>query len=72
MGWIVIFVVKPMIESLPPEGLAWLVAGGLSYTLGAVIYSIKKIPFNHAIFHGFVLAGSVCHFISVYLYVLPP
>ncbi|MFC1688300.1 hemolysin III family protein [Pseudomonadota bacterium] len=71
MGWIVIFVVKPMIANLPPEGLAWLVAGGLSYTFGAVIYSIRTIAFNHAIFHLFVLGGSFCHFMSVYFYVLP-
>lgn len=71
MGWIVIFVVKPMIANLPLEGLVWLIAGGLSYTTGAVIYSIRKIPFNHAIFHLFVLAGSFCHFIAVYLYVYP-
>jgi hemolysin III len=71
MGWIIIFAVKPLIASLPVEGLYWLVAGGLSYTLGAVIYSIKKIPLNHAIFHLFVLGGSTCHFVAVYFYVLP-
>jgi hemolysin III len=71
MGWIVIFVVKPMIANLPLEGLVWLIVGGISYTTGAVIYSIKKIPFNHAIFHLFVLAGSFCHFIAVYQYVYP-
>ena len=70
-GWIVIFVIKPMIANLPVEGLVWLIAGGLSYTTGAVIYSIRKIPFNHAIFHLFVLAGSFCHFIAVYSYVRP-
>jgi len=51
--------------------LFWLFAGGVAYTTGAVIYSIKKIKFNHAIFHLFVLLGSACHFISVYFYVLP-
>jgi hemolysin III len=71
MGWIVIFVVKPMIANLPLEGLVWLIVGGLSYTTGALIYSIGKIPFNHAIFHLFVLAGSFCHFIAVYQYVYP-
>lgn len=70
MGWMIMFAVKPLAENLPTEGLFWLVTGGLSYTLGAVIYSIKTIPFNHAIFHLFVLAGSICHFISVYSYVL--
>jgi hemolysin III len=71
MGWIVIFVVKPMIANLPLAGLVWLLVGGISYTTGAVIYSIKRIPFNHAIFHLFVLAGSFCHFIAVYQYVFP-
>jgi len=71
MGWIIIFAVKPLIANLSTEGLYWLVAGGLSYTIGAIIYSIKKVPLNHAIFHLFVLAGSICHFVAVYFYVLP-
>jgi len=71
MGWIIIFAVQPLIASLPAQGLYWLVAGGLAYTLGAVVYSIKKIPLNHAIFHVFVVLGSVCHFMAVYFYVLP-
>jgi hemolysin III len=70
MGWMIMFAVKPLADNLPTEGLFWLIAGGLSYTLGAVIYSIKIVPFNHAIFHLFVLGGSICHFISVYSYVL--
>ena len=70
MGWIIIFAVKPLINSLSPEGLVWLVAGGIAYTTGAVIYSIKKIEFNHAIFHRFVLLGRFCHFVSGYFYVL--
>lgn len=70
MGWIIIIAVKPLVNSISPDGLLWLVAGGLAYTTGAVIYSIKKIPFNHAIFHMFVLLGSFCHFVSVYVYVL--
>lgn len=70
MGWIIIFAVKPLVNSLSPEGLFWLIAGGVAYTTGAIIYSIKKIHFNHAIFHLFVLLGSFCHFISVYFYVL--
>jgi len=71
MGWIIIFAVKPLIASLPTAGLYWLVAGGLSYTIGAIIYSIKQVPLNHAIFHLFVLGGSICHFIAVYFFVLP-
>ncbi len=71
MGWIIVFAIKPLINNLPSEGFLWLLAGGISYTLGAILYSIKKIKFNHAIFHMFVLTGSFCHFISVFFYVLP-
>lgn len=71
MGWLIVFVIEPMIAALPASGMAWLVAGGLSYTFGAVLYAIKRIPYNHALFHLFVLAGSICHFIAVYRYVLP-
>ena len=70
MGWIIIFAIKPLVNSIPIDGIFWLIAGGLAYTTGAIIYSIKKIPFNHAIFHVFVLLGSFCHFVSVYVYVL--
>ncbi len=71
MGWIIVFAIKPLINNLSSDGLFWLVAGGMAYTTGAILYSIKKIKFNHAIFHVFVLIGSVCHFVSVYFYVLP-
>ncbi len=70
MGWIIVFAIEPLIHNLPFSGLLWLVAGGLAYTIGAVIYSIEKIRFNHAIFHIFVLIGSFSHFMSVYFYVL--
>ncbi|QHI37850.1 hypothetical protein IMCC3317_32330 [Kordia antarctica] len=71
MGWIIVFAIKPLIANLSYEGLFWLMAGGIAYTIGAILYSIRKLPFNHAIFHIFVLIGSICHFISVYFYVLP-
>ncbi len=69
MGWIIIFAIKPLINNLSPDGMFWLALGGGFYTVGAILYSIKKIKFNHAIFHIFVLLGSICHFISVYFYV---
>jgi hemolysin III len=50
MGWIIIFAIKPILNNLPSEGFLWLFAGGMAYTIGAIIYSIKKIKFNHAIF----------------------
>jgi hemolysin III len=71
MGWLIVFAIKPLIINLPFGGLLWLVSGGISYTIGALIYSIKKMNFNHAIFHMFVLLGSFCHFMSVFFYVLP-
>jgi len=71
MGWIIVFAVKPLINNLSSDGLFWLVAGGMAYTTGAILYSIKIVKFNHAIFHIFVLIGSFCHFISVYFHVLP-
>jgi len=66
---IIVFAIKPLIDNLPLEGLLWLSAGGISYIIGAILYSIKKIKFNHAIFHIFVLIGSFCHFVSVFFYV---
>lgn len=71
MGWLVVFDIKPLVANLPTWGLIWLFAGGVSYTIGAVIFSIHKIKYNHAIFHVFVLGGSFCHFIAIYLFVLP-
>lgn len=71
MGWIIVFAIIPLIENLSRQGLFWLFAGGVAYTTGAILYSIKKVKFNHAIFHMFVLLGSFCHFVSVYFYVLP-
>jgi len=69
MGWVIIFAINPLIHNLSSEGLFWLFLGGVAYTLGAVLYSIKKIKFNHAIFHILVLVGSLCHFISIFFYV---
>lgn len=71
MGWMIVFAIKPLINNLSADGLWWLMAGGVAYTVGAILYSIKQIRFNHAIFHMFVLLGSFCHFVSVYSYVLP-
>ena len=71
MGWIIIFAIKPLISKLSSDGLLWLVAGGMSYTIGAIIYSIKKIKFSHAFFHILVLIGSGCHFVSVFFYIIP-
>ena len=71
MGWLIVFFISPLVDSLPLPGLLWLLAGGLAYTLGAVLYSIGRVPLNHALFHLFVLLGSICHFVAIYEYVLP-
>ena len=69
MSWIIIFYFKELTANLNSDGVFYLILGGVFYTIGAILYSIKKIKFNHAIFHFFVLAGSFSHFLSVYLYV---
>lgn len=71
MGWLIIFAIKPLVNNLPFEGLMWLLAGGIFYTIGAILYSFKNLKYNHAIFHIFVLLGSFSHFIAVFFYVLP-
>ena len=71
MGWLIIFAIKPLVSNLPFEGLIWLLSGGIFYTVGALLYSIKKLNYNHAIFHIFVLLGSFSHFMAVFFYVLP-
>ena len=71
MGWLIVFFIKPLVASFPTAGLAWLLAGGIAYTLGAVLYSIPRVPLHHAVFHLFVVLGSTCHFIAIYRYVLP-
>jgi len=71
MGWIIIAVIKPLLSTLSIPGVVLLFAGGILYTIGAILFSMDKIKFNHAIFHMFVLAGTFCHFIVIYYYVLP-
>ncbi|UZH55378.1 hemolysin III family protein [Salinimicrobium tongyeongense] len=71
MGWVIVFAIEPLMENLSGPGLWWLLGGGLAYTVGAILYSISRINYNHAIFHVCVLLGSFCHFMSIYLHVLP-
>lgn len=66
MGWLVVFFISPLFDSLSSLGASYLIAGGVFYTIGAVLYSIKKIPYNHAIFHVFVLLGSFSHFWAIF------
>lgn len=71
MGWTIAIAVKPMLGAVAPEGMMLLLAGGLCYTLGVPLYVKKSIPFNHAIWHLFVLAGTILHFFAILLYVIP-
>ncbi|APZ45372.1 hemolysin D [Polaribacter reichenbachii] len=66
MGWQVMFFIKPLMSSISAENFQYLVTGGVFYSVGAILYSIKKIPYNHAIFHFFVLLGSFSHFLGIY------
>lgn len=70
MGWLVVVALRPLTEGLDPAGLWLLVAGGLCYTVGTIFYVLKKVPYMHAVWHVWVLAGSVCHFLAVLLYVI--
>jgi hemolysin III len=69
MGWLIIIAIKPLYEFLSPEGFALLLTGGLLYTIGAIFYVWRKIPYHHAIWHGFVLAGSAAMFFCILFYV---
>lgn len=64
MGWIIVFAFGPLSRVLPRTSLVWLLAGGLAYTLGAVLYALKRIPWSHPIWHLFVLGGAACHVVS--------
>lgn len=68
MGWLIIFAIKPLIQSITMAGFWFLLAGGLLYTIGAVFYAWRRIPYNHAIWHVFVIAGSACMYFSILLY----
>ncbi|HAT40822.1 MAG TPA: hemolysin III [Rheinheimera sp.] len=70
MGWLVVTMGETMLRLVPHEGLWWLLAGGLCYSGGVVFYVQKKLFFHHVIWHLFVLAGSICHFLAIYWYVL--
>ena len=71
MGWLGLLAAFQIANNLPPTGIALLVGGGLAYSLGTIFFKVKAIPFNHAIWHLFVLAGCILHFLSVYYFVLP-
>ena len=79
MGWLCVFAFVPIVKAFSPAGFGWLLAGGLIYTIGGVIYALKLPIFNsrhknfvsHEIFHLLVMGGSICHFIVMYFFVMP-
>ncbi len=70
MGWLSLIVVYQLALKLSPGGIWLLASGGIIYSLGVIFYLSNRIPYNHAIWHGFVLGGSLCHFLSIYFYVM--
>lgn len=72
MGWLALIAIGPLIQALPRSALLWLLAGGISYTVGTAFFHSRRVPFSHAIWHLFVLAGSICHFVAVATQVVHP
>ena len=72
MGWLALLLVKPLIETIGLDGALWLLAGGIAYSLGVIPFLWQRVRFNHAIWHLFVIAGSVFHFVGIFWYVLLP
>lgn len=71
MGWLAVVAIGPLLDTLSMAELAWIVSGGAAYTLGVVFYAWNRLPYNHAVWHLFVLAGSVSHFIAIALMIGP-
>lgn len=71
MGWLVIIAIKPLLSALLPGGFILLAAGGLFYTIGILFYRWQSLPYHHAVWHLFVLAGSGLHYFAILFYVIP-
>ena len=70
MGWMAVFIWKPLMQTVTTPFIILMISGGLSYTLGTIVYSMKKMPFHHAVWHLFVLGGSVLLFLAIYLHLM--
>jgi hemolysin III len=70
-GWFVIFAARPLFHAIPLHGLLWLAAGGIAYTFGILFFAFDRIPYFHAAWHIFVLAGSAAHYCAILFYVIP-
>lgn len=71
MGWIGVIAIGPLLDALGSTAIALVVAGGVAYSLGVIFFAWERIPHNHAIFHVFILAGSILHYVAVVVYVVP-
>ncbi len=71
MGWMIVIAIKPVLAAVPVLGLVYIFAGGMAYTLGTIFYGWKRLPLHHALWHLFVLAGSILHFLAVWVSVIP-
>jgi hemolysin III len=71
-GWVILFAIGPLYRAIGGHGLAWLVAGGVFYSLGIVFFALDRLRYFHAVWHLFVLAGSVAHYFAILFYVVPP
>ncbi len=71
MGWLIVIALRPLLDNLASEPLMWLLAGGLCYTIGVYFFVKEHIPYYHCVWHLFVLAGSACHFLGIFLYLVP-
>ena len=71
MGWLAVFALEPLVQTLDPAGVVLLILGGLTYSLGVVFYAWNRLPYNHAVWHVFVLGGSAFHFAAIFGFVLP-
>lgn len=68
MGWLVLIAIEPLTTHVPPDGVLWLLAGGVSYSLGVIFFAWHRLRYAHLVWHLFVIGGSVCHFFAVLLY----
>ncbi len=70
MAWLIVVAIRPLSLELPYAGLMWLLAGGVAYTVGMVFFAARRVPYCHFVWHLFVLAGTFCHFVAVWRYVI--
>ena len=71
MGWSVVIALRPLIRVVPAPALVWMLAGGLAYSAGVIFFAMPRVRYSHAVWHGFVLAGSIFHYIAILHYVAP-